>query len=150
MEVFTSWPAAFAAASLRPTPATCELVNTTHGMVPLFIGDAVAVQRIERALLGPIGRHVDQLVAVGPVARRIDARFRRAHTVIDDDSTAGVLHGAGIRQPDGLRVGGAPRGDQQPLRLELDRLTDFVDADGHARLVFTAGSAIIWASSAPT
>ncbi len=108
-----------------------------HGSI--VVDEAIAIQRVLRGELCAIGRHVDELVPVGHIARRVDAGFRGAHVVIDHDGAASVLRHTGLRQAEGCGIGDASRRDQQPLRLQLDRLAAFADADGDAGLIFTAG-----------
>ncbi len=59
--------------------------------------------------LGTIGGHVDELVAVGHVARRKDAGLRGLHVVANPDRTACVGLDAHLREAQPLGVGCASR-----------------------------------------
>src|SRR3546814_12674539 len=49
---------------------------------PVVVGESVAVQRVSGGDLGPVGRHVNELVQPRHVAGSIGSRACRAHALI--------------------------------------------------------------------
>src|SRR3546814_1476890 len=85
---------------------------------PVVVGESVAVQRVSGGDLGPVGRHVNELVQPRHVAGSIGSRACRAHALIHFNAAVARLGDAGLRQPKTFGVWRPTRGDRHALGLK--------------------------------
>ena len=95
----------------------------------------LAKNRVSGRELCTIGRHINELVAVGHVACRIDTRHRRTHVIAHNDGPVRVGFNADVFQPHTFGIGPSASGRNKVIRRHFDRLSVLDHAQRHARVV---------------
>ena len=82
-----------------------------------------AENRVFGGELCTVGRHIDKLVTVGHIARRIDASHRCLHVLADDDGLTRVCFNADCVQAHIFGIGPPASGRNEVIRCHFDRLS---------------------------